>query len=197
MKNRVQSGDALLIVDAQVDFFPQGALPVKNGDKIVPIVNEWIQACQEKNIPIFASRDWHPADHCSFKRLGGLWPDHCVQDTHGAQIHPSIQMPKEAIIINKADTPDVETYSAFEGRTKDGSTLDTLLRQQKIHRLWIVGLALDYCVVSTALAAISHGYETHLIPEGTRAISQETGDEALNSLQEAGAVIETHSHPYE
>lgn len=197
MKNRTQMGDALLIIDAQKDFFPDGALPVPQGDEIIPIVNEWIQACQEKNLPIFASRDWHPVNHCSFKRHGGLWPQHCIQNSPGAEIHPEIHIPETTVIIDKADTPDVETHSAFEGKSKEGATLDQLFGEQNITRVWIVGLALDYCVHITALASVKRGYETHLILAGTRAISKKTGDQALKNLRKAGAVIETNPLPYE
>lgn len=197
MKNRIKLGDALLVVDVQNDFFPGGALAVTHGDEIIPIVNEWITAAKEKKIPIVASRDWHPSNHCSFQEQGGPWPAHCVQNTEGSEIHPSIQLPSNTIFINKADTPENETYSAFDGTTEDGESLHHFLQQKNIRRLWVSGLALDYCVLESALHARRLGYEVHLLPEGTRTITEETGKSALQKMQNQGVIIETNSHAYE
>lgn len=190
MKNCLKKGDALLIVDSQIDFFPGGALPVADGDKIIPIINEWIAAAQENNIPIFASRDWHPANHCSFKDYGGHWPTHCIQNSTGANIHPDINLPKETIIIDKADDPKKEAYSAFEGKTKQGILLIQVMKEQKIRRLWINGLALDYCVCESALDARNNGLEVHLILKGTKPTSEKTGAKALQRMRRAGVMVE-------
>lgn len=195
MKNRIKSGDALLIVDVQRDFFPEGALPVPKGDEIIPVINTWIDVYCQKNLPIFASRDWHPPNHCSFLSEGGSWPQHCIQNTPGAEFHPEIRLPLETTIIDKADVRDIESYSAFAGKSKNGSTLDEELKKRQIRRLWIVGLALDYCVMSSALDALRHGYDTHLILAGTRAITEATGKAAIEKLVNAGVFIETDAAP--
>jgi nicotinamidase/pyrazinamidase len=194
MKNRLQKGDALLIIDVQTDFFPGGALPVPDGDKIIPIVNEWIAAADAVDIPIFASRDWHPKNHCSFKEHGGLWPEHCVQNSPGAEFHPAIHLPDHTIIINKADTPDFETHSAFEGKTVDGRLPKMVMQQREIKRLWVLGLTLDYCVSASIMHGCQNGYEVHLILAGTRAITVDTGQEALKKIRKKGAIIETNPH---
>lgn len=191
MKNRLEKNDALLIVDAQIDFFPGGALPVARGDEIIPVINDWIAAALEKNIPIFASRDWHPFNHCSFKERGGPWPVHCVQHSEGARIHPQINLPENAIIINTAENPEKEGYSAFEGKSFEGVSLNQLLKQKNIQRIWINGLALDYCVCESALDAKQFGYEVHLLLAGTKPITQDTGEKALKRMEDAGVIIET------
>jgi nicotinamidase/pyrazinamidase len=195
MNIRLKKGDALIVVDAQVDFFPGGALPVTNGDQIIPVVNLWLEAAQKADIPIFASRDWHPSNHCSFKQQGGPWPRHCVQNSAGAEIHPEIHLPSQAKIINTASDPKKEDYSAFQGKTKEGIPLNTYMKKKKIHRLWITGLAQDFCVCETALEARSNGYEVHLLLAGTRPITEETGEEALNRMKAAGVIIETDCQP--
>jgi nicotinamidase/pyrazinamidase len=190
MKNRLQGADALLIVDAQIDFFPGGALPVPQGDVILPVINQWIKAAIEKNIPVLASRDWHPAHHCSFKEQGGPWPVHCVQNSIGAQIHPAIKLPFNVIIINTADNPDREAYSAFQGKTVEGMMLNDVLKAKGIQRLWVGGLAMDYCVCESALEARKYGYEVHLLLDATRPITPTTGEDALRRMKAAGIILE-------
>jgi nicotinamidase/pyrazinamidase len=190
MNTRLKNGDALLIVDAQNDFFPGGALPVPQGDKIIPYVNEWIDAALAAGVPIFASRDWHPANHCSFKEQGGPWPVHCVQHSEGAKIHPEIHLPPNVIIIDTADNPQKEGYSAFSGKTPQGVALDDALKNLGIGRIWVNGLAQDYCVCESALDGRAKGYEVHLLLDGTRPITQETGEVALQRMRDAGVVIE-------
>ncbi len=196
MRSRLKKGDALLIVDAQIDFFPGGALPVSEGDGIIPVINQWIKAAWEKDIPIFASRDWHPANHCSFKEQGGPWPVHCVQHSAGARIHPDIKLPPDTQIIDTADNPEKEAYSAFQGKTQQGISLDQAMKERAIRRLWINGLAQDYCVCESALEGRKNGYEVHLLLAGTRPISADTGKEALRRMQDAGVIIESQSSPY-
>src|SRR5437667_258948 len=128
-------GDALLIVDVQNDFCPGGALAVREGDQVVPVLNRWIGRAEAQRIPIFASRDWHPPDHISFKARGGPWPPHCVQNTKGAAFHPDLKLPPDTEVISKADDPDKDSYSAF-----GGTDLATKLRRVGIRRLWIGGL---------------------------------------------------------
>lgn len=187
----LQKTDALLIIDPQNDFMPGGALAITHGDQIIPTVNLWIEAAKKADTPIFISRDWHPADHMSFKAQGGPWPPHCIRGTSGAQFPKDIHLPSDVIIINKAMTADKEAYSAFGGFTDDkGIPLSDKLKALGITRLWMMGLALDYCIIYSALDAINHGFETHLIMSGTRAISEDGGKKAEKYLSALGVVIE-------
>jgi nicotinamidase/pyrazinamidase len=190
MTIQLKKDDALLIVDAQNDFFPGGALPVAQGDEIIPVINAWIEAAVAADIAIFASRDWHPANHCSFKAQGGPWPVHCVQNSTGAQIHHDIKLPATTVIINTADDPLKEGYSAFSGKTEEGVPLANALKSLGINRIWVNGLALDYCVCETALEGRANGFEVHLITSGTRAITSETGEEAMARMRAAGVIFD-------
>lgn len=181
-----QTHDALLIVDPQNDFFPTGALPVPEGDQIIPVLNVWISDAEKAGIPILVSRDWHPIDHCSFKAQGGIWPSHCIQNTPGAAFHIDLALPTNAIIINKAFTPTAEAYSAFEGELFSGESLSSYLKRQDIQRLWIGGLALDYCIRATVLGAIAEGFEVNLILSATRAIAETTAKEAMEIMKDKG-----------
>lgn len=186
-----QAGDALLIVDIQYDFFPGGALGVPEGDQIIPLVNEMIAEAKENNLPIYASRDWHPANHCSFTEFGGPWPVHCVQDSEGAALHRDVPLPEDTIVVNKAFDFDQEAYSAFEGLTdQDQQPIAELLRNQGVKRLWIGGLALDYCVKASALDAAKEGFDTHVILDATRAIATDKIEEVIDELKAAGVAVE-------
>jgi nicotinamidase/pyrazinamidase len=197
MTNRLKKGDALLIVDVQIDFFPGGALGVPKGNSVVPIINEWLQAANEANIPIFASRDWHPPNHCSFIVQGGMWPSHCIRNTRGAAFHPDISFPKNLLIINKASDSTQEAYSAFQGKlVATDESLEQALRNKKIRRIWVMGLALDYCVLESALEANQKGFEVHVLLQGTRAISPTTGQRAMDKLRNAGVILEEEARPF-
>src|SRR6476646_1418873 len=102
----MEQGDALLVVDVQNDFCPGGALAVNEGDRVVPVLNHWIKKAQKNNIPIFATRDWHPDGHVSFHERGGPWPPHCVQDTAGAAFHPGLNLPSDVEIVSKGYEQD-------------------------------------------------------------------------------------------
>lgn len=181
----LQKGDVLIVVDVQNDFCPGGALAIKEGHQIVPEINRWLQVANECGVPIFASRDWHPENHISFKDRGGPWPPHCVQGTRGAEFHPDLRLPPNVPIISKAADPDKESYSAF------GDTdLADRLRVTNAERLWIAGLALDYCVRHTAIDARRLGYEVHLIFNATRPVNRSDGARALKELDDMGVIIE-------
>ena len=180
-------GDALLIVDVQNDFCPGGALAVPEGDLVVPILNQWIAEAEARGIPVFASRDWHPRHHISFKEQGGPWPPHCVQGTPGAAFHPHLKLPRDVRIISKGKHPNQDSYSAF------GDTdLADRLRRANVKRVWIGGLAQDYCVRATALDAIQQGFKAHLITDATRAVNirPEDGERALEDIRQSGGVLE-------
>jgi nicotinamidase/pyrazinamidase len=179
-------GDALLIVDVQNDFCPGGALAVDEGHRVVPILNDWIENATAAGIPIFASRDWHPPDHISFKERGGPWPPHCIAGTPGAEFHPDLRLPPDTRIISKADNPDVDSYSAF-----GGTDLAEQLRATGIKRVWIGGLTQDYCVRESALDAIREGFAVNVITAATRAVNVNPDDglRALSQIQEAGGIL--------
>lgn len=175
---------ALIVVDVQNDFCPGGALAVPEGDQVVPVLNEYIQTFLGKKAPIYATRDWHPADHVSFREQGGIWPPHCVQGTKGADFHPSLTLPEEAVILSKGSDPKEEAYSGFQG-----TGLGARLKRQGIRRLFIGGLATDYCVKHTVLDALGEGFETVLLRDAAKGVEAKTGDteRALSEMAEAGA----------
>src|SRR6185295_5585378 len=177
----LQKGDALLIVDMQVDFCPGGALPIEQGDVVVPIVNQWIDGATAASVPIVASRDWHPRQHVSFREFGGQWPVHCVQDTPGARFHPALRLPDDVILVSKGVRFDRDQYSAF-----DETGLAVELRRQGVRRVWVCGLAQDVCVRATALDAVRQGFVVHLIADATRAVTRAGGDAAIAEMKEAG-----------
>jgi len=182
------SSDALLITDIQNDFLTGGALPVPDGDEIIPVLNEFARIFADAKAPVFASRDWHPSNHCSFKLQGGSWPPHCVQDTKGAEFSPKLKLPKGTVVVFKATDPVRESYSVF-----DGTTFGKELRERIIHRLFVGGLATDYCIVHTVLDARKHGYETIVLMDATRGINAKPGDvdRAVESMLKCGAVQAT------
>lgn len=176
--------DALIIVDVQVDFCPGGALPVPEGDKIIPALNEYIKKFSEAGALIVATRDWHPPNHVSFKNQGGLWPPHCIQGTEGAKFHPSLQLPKNVKIVSKAIDPFKEAYSGFEG-----TDLGDFLKKRGIKRVFVGGLATEYCVKYTVLDALKLGFETFLLEDAVKGIDAKPGDveRAVKEMLEKGA----------
>nr|VFK61173.1 MAG: nicotinamidase/pyrazinamidase [Candidatus Kentron sp. TUN]VFK70361.1 MAG: nicotinamidase/pyrazinamidase [Candidatus Kentron sp. TUN] len=181
--NMLKRNDALLIVDVQNDFCPGGALPIQDGDKIVSIINCWIEAAVEKNIPIYVSRDWHPVGHISFKE-SGLWPPHCIQDSNGAQLHPDLRLPTSTVKITKGVRFDQDQNSAF-----DQTGLSDRLRRDGIEQLWVMGLAEDVCVLATVLDGLRKGFDVVLTKDATRSITPESGKEARQKMKDAGARI--------
>lgn len=166
MSGMLDDGSALIIVDMQNDFMPGGSLPVPDADKIIPIINKYIEIFMAKGLPIFASRDWHPPNHISFKQRGGVWPVHCVRNTLGAKFHPDLKLPRSAIVISKATDPNREAYSAF-----DRTELADRLREKNIKRVFIAGVATDYCVKNTALDALENGFEVILLEDATKGLA--------------------------
>ena len=183
--NPMRPGDALLLVDVQNDFCPGGALPIADGDAVVPVLNRWTDAAARAGIPVYASRDWHPAGHPSFAPQGGPWPVHCLQDTAGAAFHPELALPPDTAIVTKGVRFDQDQYSAFD---QTGLAVD--LARRDVRRVWIGGLALDVCVRATALDATEAGLETHVIEAATRPVTEGGGRGALADLRAAGVIIE-------
>ena len=160
---------ALVVVDVQNDFCPGGALPVPEGDTVIPVLNEYVKHFQAAGAPIIFTRDWHPPDHLSFKAQGGPWPPHCIQNTEGAKFHPALLIPVDAEIVSKAETRD-EAYSFFQG-----SDLADKLRK-RIHTLFVGGLATDYCVKETVLDALKHKFEVYLLTDASKGVDVKPGD---------------------
>ncbi len=181
----LRKGDALIVIDVQKDFCPGGALPIENGNDVVPILNEWFKSAIKAQVLIYASRDWHPTNHPSFVTEGGQWPVHCVHDSAGASFHPDLKVPDNAIIVTKGTRFDKDQYSAF-----DETGLAEELKKRSVHRIWVGGLALDVCVRATAVDACKHGFEVHLIKAATRPVTPEGGSDALEEMANAGIVIE-------
>lgn len=186
-----KSDDALIIVDPQIDFFPGGSLPVPDGDAILASVNMLIDQSIKNEILIVFTRDWHPQNHCSFKPQGGPFPAHCIQDTKGAEFHPDLTLPDVMTVISKAYTPNIDTFSGFQGGiTEDKHSLFDVLELAHIKRVFLAGLTLEYCVKATALDAKQAGYETHVVLPGTRPITDEAGEAAKEELKKAGIILE-------
>jgi nicotinamidase/pyrazinamidase len=176
--------DALIIVDVQNDFFPGGALPVPDGDQVIPALNDYIKIFKKANASIFATRDWHPSNHISFKAQGGPWPPHCIQDTEGANFHPDLKLPNEATIISKAMDPREEAYSGFHN-----TALADKLKNQGVKGVFVGGLATDYCVKNTVLDARELGFEVVLLLDAIRGINAKSDDaaRAIAKMVESGA----------
>ena len=184
---------ALLIVDVQNDFCPGGALPVPHGDRVVPVLNRYVSDAVEHGMPVYASRDWHPAVTRHFNAYGGEWSPHCVQNTEGGRFHADLQLPSSAIVVSKGQDPDKPGYSALEGYTDDGKTLLADLRARHVDHLYVGGLATDYCVRATAIEAMAKGFSTIVLIDAVRAVDVEPrdGTNALQDMAEAGAALQT------
>lgn len=175
---------ALIVVDVQNDFCPGGALPVPEGDKVVPVLNEYIRIFSSLGLPVYFTRDWHPSQHISFKAQGGIWPDHGVQGTKGSNFHPALSVIDDAPIISKGTERMEEAYSGFQG-----TGLAERLKRQGIRRLFIGGLATDYCVKNTVLDALSNGFETVYLEDASKGVEAAPGDtaKAVAEMNDAGA----------
>lgn len=188
MKSQFQD-TALILVDIQNDFCPGGALAVNEGDQIVPIANQLIRAFPL----VISTQDWHPANHISFKERGGPWPPHCVQGTRGAELHPDVRTDTIAHYFRKASSPEKDDYSEFEGKDARGRSLDELLKSHGVGKLYVVGLATDYCVLETVLDGIKYGYEVYAVTDAMRAVNvnPDDGQKALQKMAQAGAQLVT------
>jgi nicotinamidase/pyrazinamidase len=184
--------DALLIVDVQNDFCPGGALVVAKGHAVVPLLNQYMERAAAARVPVFASRDWHPAQTAHFREFGGQWPPHCVQGTLGAEFHPDLRLPEGTVVVSKGMNPVDEGYSLFEGKLEDGRDALTALRELGVTRVHVGGLATDYCVRATTLDALAARFDVFLLEDAIRAVEVQPGDEerAIKEMREGGAVSE-------
>lgn len=178
-----KSDCALLIVDVQNDFCPGGALGIKEGDKIIPAINKYIEIFIKNNLPIILTRDWHPAETRHFKRFGGAWPGHCIQNTKGAEFHPQLRIPEGAIIISKGMNPAKDSYSAFQAFDSAEKNLPSLLKEKGISELFICGLATDYCVKFTALDALKSAFKVNVLADAIKGVDLQPKD-SENALKE-------------
>jgi nicotinamidase/pyrazinamidase len=181
-----QAGDALLIIDAQVDFLPGGSLAVAGGDKVIAPLNRSIQRFIACGLPIVATRDWHPPDHSSFSPQGGPWPPHCVAGTPGAAFAPGLRLPPGAQIVSKGTAADRDAYSAFTT-----PRLGWMLHAAGATHIVVGGLATDYCVLQTVLDALELGFGVVVLRDAVAAVDLQPGDgeRALARMAAAGARI--------
>jgi len=185
-------GDALLIVDVQCDFLPGGALAVPDGGAVVRALNPARARAQGTGMPVYASRDWHPPNHCSFREQGGPWPSHCVAGSPGAQFAPGLRLTGDTHIVDKARSAEADAYSAF-----DGTGLAQTLEAEGVRRVVVGGLATDYCVLATVRDALREGFEVMVLTEAVRAVDVHPGDgeKALADMRAAGARLVPESDP--
>ena len=202
---RLEASDALLVVDLQNDFCPGGALAVPDGDSIILPINRVAAAFRH----VLLTQDWHPADHGSFasQHPGAapfqsvelaygrqtLWPDHCVQGTWGADFHEAVHLPQAELLLRKGFRRDIDSYSAFvENDRRTPTGLAAYLRERGLGRLFLVGLALDYCVHYSALDGRAAGFEVTVLEDLCRAIDLRGSlAEARRAMQAAGARLAT------
>jgi nicotinamidase/pyrazinamidase len=183
--------DALVVVDVQNDFCPDGALGVRDGDRVVPALNRWIARFRAVGAPVVLTRDWHPRETRHFAAGGGAWPPHCVQSTPGAAFHRDLAVPPEAIVVSKGMDPEQDAYSAFQAQDALGRPLPAVLSARGVRRLFLGGLATDYCVKATTLDAARAGFQTVVLLDAIRAVDLVPGDgeRALAEMRAAGARV--------
>lgn len=184
---------ALAVIDLQVDFCPGGSLAVAGGDEIVPLVNLAVELFNRRGLRVYATRDWHPPQSGHFREFGGRWPPHCVQGSEGARFHPGLRLPQGTMIVSKGSDPRRDDYSPFRAETGDGLTFGERLRQEGIGRLYLCGLATDYCVRETALDALGAGFATTILTDAVRGVDLAPGDSqrALAEVVAAGGRLLT------
>ena len=180
---------ALLIIDVQNDFCPGGGLPVPEGNLVVAILNRYITLFRERRLPIIASRDWHPANTSHFRNYGGIWPVHCVQGSEGARVHRDLALPGDAILISKGQDPSQDSYSAFQATTESGVPFPQLVKELGIGKLYVGGLATDYCVKESVLDGLRLGLSVTLLEDAVRGVDLIPGDseKAIDEMTKTGA----------
>jgi nicotinamidase/pyrazinamidase len=187
----MEKNAALLIVDVQIDFCPGGSLAVPEGDVIIPAINRYIELFRKKGLPVIASRDWHPPVTSHFRQFGGLWPPHCVQGSEGARFHPLLKLPADATVVSKGMDPEKDDYSALHAVTEQGTPLPDLLDELGTERLYIGGLATDYCVRESTLEGLKQGFSVTVLKDAVKGVDLKPGDSAraLKELAKAGAEL--------
>jgi len=180
-----ESGDALIVIDIQNDFLPGGSLAVKGGNEVVSVFNKYIDRFRKASLPVFASRDWHPPDHCSFNEYGGTWPPHCVAGKPGADFSKDLLLPEDTIIISKATTSEKEAYSNL-----DGTDMNALLKGMSVKRLFVGGLATDYCVLLSVKDFLAAGYRVLLLIDAISAVNvnPDDGNNSIKEMVDLGAI---------
>lgn len=175
----------MVVVDVQRDFLAGGSLPVPDADHVVPALNRYLGLFASRLLPVFATRDWHPANHCSFREQGGSWPPHCVAGSEGARFAAELALPETVEVVSKAVEPDVDCYSGFEG-----TTLAQRLRDIQARRLFVGGLATDYCVLATVKDAIRCEFSVVLLTDAIRGVNLRPGDSdrAQQEMVRLGAI---------
>ncbi|SFN54298.1 bifunctional nicotinamidase/pyrazinamidase [Xenorhabdus japonica] len=202
---------ALILIDLQNDFCTGGALAVKESDAVIKVANNVITLCQKNNITVIASQDWHPANHMSFAEnagqkagelgeLNGIpqvwWPNHCVQGQFGAEFHPSLNQSAIQEVFRKGENAQIDSYSAFfDNDHKRETHLHDWLTKQNIQRLFVLGIATDYCVKFTVLDALALGYEICVITDGCRGVNIQANDsqQAFEEMAAKGAKLISQS----
>jgi nicotinamidase/pyrazinamidase len=181
-----RQGDALVLVDVQNDFLPGGALPVPAGDVVIAPLNRAVGEFERLRLPMFATRDWHPSGHCSFREQGGPWPVHCVAGTRGADFSAQLRLPSAVRIVSKGQDSKRDAYSGFQGT-------DLAAHLGKLHcqRIFVGGLATDYCVLATVKDALAAGFDTVVLADAVGAVNVRPGDgeKALEMMASAGAAV--------
>jgi nicotinamidase/pyrazinamidase len=178
---------ALLVVDVQNDFCEGGALGISGGGRIVDAMNRHLDEAAAQGMTVYATRDWHPAETTHFKAFGGKWPVHCVQGTSGAMFHPRLRLPDRAIIVSKGTDPGSDGYSAFDGHTPDGRQLADELRARGVGRLFIGGLATDYCVRQSVLDALAAGLDITVLEDSVAGVDADDSARAIEEMRAGGA----------
>lgn len=184
----------LLVVDVQNDFCPGGALGVPDGDRVIPRINRTIELFVRRGLPVLATRDWHPKVTKHFKEFGGAWPPHCIQGTKGARFHPSLALPKGAVVLSKGMDPDQDSYSGFQALNSGGRDLESVIHEMGVDDLFLCGLATDYCVRATALDGIRRGLRVHVLSDAIKGVDLKPGDSvaAIEEMRSHGvAFVET------
>lgn len=190
MIETIGKDSALIIVDVQKDFCLGGTLAVPRGDDVVSVLNEYIKKFEEVGALIYASLDWHPPNHISFKsqgtRASAPWPEHCIQNTKGSEFHEDLKLPKRVITVSKYINPSREPYSGLDGDE---------LKSKGVRKVFVGGLATDYCVKETVLDAIKLDFTTVLLVDAIRGVNVKPGDSdrAIEEMVGRGAKKSTLS----
>src|SRR4030042_3987201 len=181
---KISKADSLIIANIQIDFLPGGALQALEGDLLIPVINDYLKIFRRAGASIFAVRDWHPQNHVSFTGQGGQWPPHCIQESEGAKFHPDLKLPEGTVIISKATDTLNDSYSSFEG-----TGLAQSLEMQGIYRLFVGGLATEYCILNTVLDSRKLGFGTLLLSDAVRGINAKPNDanRAIEEMVSLGA----------